>query len=135
VLDEITDLFYSLKPAYRRRAVWVMNDTTIKMLAKIKTGVASDNRYIWRENLQGPEPPTLLGRPVVSAYEMPNPTTGLAPVAFGDFSYFWIAERAGTQIQRLNERYAELGLIGVRGMRRIDSELTQAEAIKKLVMA
>lgn len=132
--DEITDLFYSLKPAYRRNGVWLMSDTTLKMLAKIKTGVASDNRYIWRENLQGGTPPTLLGRPVISTYGMPAPTSGLKPVAFGDFSYFWVAERAGTEVRRLNERYAELGLIGIKGMRRVDSELTQSEAVKALVM-
>ncbi len=133
--DELTDLFYSLKPAYRQKAVWVMSDTTIKMLAKIKTGVASDNRYLWRENLQGGTPLSLLGRPVVSCYGMPAPTTGLKPVAFGDFSYFWVAERQGTEVRRLNELYAASGLIGIKGMRRVDSELTQSEAIKTLAMA
>lgn len=133
--DELTDLFYSLKPAYRRNAVWLMSDTTIKMLAKIKTGVASDNRYLWRENLQGGTPLSLLGRPVISVYNMPDPTTGLKPVAFGDLSYFWIAERQGTLVRRLNELYAANGMVGILGMRRVDSELTQSEAIKTLTMA
>jgi HK97 family phage major capsid protein len=77
---------------------------------------------------------TILGRPVVSSSRMPAATTGLKAVAFGDFSYFWIGERDGMGVQRLNELYAASGLVGFRGMRRVDSELTQAEAVKHLIM-
>jgi len=133
--DELTDLFHSVKPAYRSRATWVMNDSTIKLLAKIKTGVASDNRYLWRESLSAGSPMTLMGRPVVACNQMPAATTGLKAVAFGDFSYFWIGQRSTMPVIRLNERYRELGLIGFAGNLRVDSELTQSEAIKHLIMA
>lgn len=133
--DELTDLFHSVKPAYRQRAVWVMNDATIKYLAKIKTGVASDNRYLWRESLAAGDPMQLFGRPVVACNQMPTIATGQKPVAFGDFSYFWIGQRSSMPLIRLNERYRELGLIGFASNLRVDSELTQAEAIKHLVQA
>ena len=36
--DELMDLFYSLKSPYRRNAVWVLNDSTIKAVRKLKDG-------------------------------------------------------------------------------------------------
>lgn len=30
--DEVIDLFYSLKSPYRKKAVWVLNDATIKAM-------------------------------------------------------------------------------------------------------
>jgi len=133
--DEMTDLFHSVKPAYRQRAVWVMNDSTIKYLAKIKTGVASDVRYLWRESLSQGDPMTLMGRPVIACNQMPAIATGVKSVAFGDFSYFWIGQRSSMPLIRLNERYRELGLIGFASNLRVDSELTQTEAVKHLIQA
>lgn len=34
--DELIDLFYSLKAPYRKNAVWVLNDSTIKVIRKLK---------------------------------------------------------------------------------------------------
>jgi HK97 family phage major capsid protein len=37
-VDEIMDLFYSLKSPYRKNAVFVMNDSTVKAIRKLKDG-------------------------------------------------------------------------------------------------
>ena len=34
--DELMDLFYSLKSPYRKNAVWILNDSTIKAIRKLK---------------------------------------------------------------------------------------------------
>lgn len=36
--DEVIDLFYSLKAPYRKNAVWVLNDATVKQIRKLKDG-------------------------------------------------------------------------------------------------
>ena len=36
--DELIDLFYSLRSPYRKKAVWVMNDSTVKAIRKLKDG-------------------------------------------------------------------------------------------------
>lgn len=133
--DEIADLYYSVKPAYRSRSVWLMNDATRKTLSKIKTGVSSDLRYLWTESVSSGQPATLFGRPVISASNMPTIATGVKAVAFGDLSYYWVADKPGIPLQRLNELYAASGLIGFRAFRRTDGELTQAEAVKHLILA
>ena len=133
--DEIQDLYFSVKPAYRSKAVWMMNDATRLYLSKIKTGVASDVRYLWQESLAGGPTPTILGRPVISASNMPTIATGNKAIAFGDFSYYYIADKPGIGFQRLNELYAATGLVGFRGFRRTDGALIQAEAVKHLKLA
>ena len=43
--DELMDLFYSLKSPYRKKAVWVLNDSTIKAVRKLKD---STGQYLWQ---------------------------------------------------------------------------------------
>ena len=59
--DELMDLFYSLKSPYRKKAVWVLNDSTIKAVRKLKD---STGQYLWQPSLMAGTPDTLLGRPV-----------------------------------------------------------------------
>lgn len=58
--DELMDLFYSLKSPYRKKAVWVLNDSTIKAVRKLKD---STGQYLWQPSLMAGTPDTLLGRP------------------------------------------------------------------------
>ena len=39
--DELLDLIYSLKAPYRKRAVFLMHDSTIKAIRKLKDGNGS----------------------------------------------------------------------------------------------
>jgi HK97 family phage major capsid protein len=130
--DELYDLYFSVKPAYRANAVWIMNDATRKTLAQIKTGVSSDKRYLWQHDLGNAIEPSIFGKPVYSDSSMPALATGTNVVAFGDFSYYYIADKPGISVQRLNELYAANGLIGFRAFQRTDGELTQAEAVKHI---
>jgi HK97 family phage major capsid protein len=40
-MDEVLDLFYSLKYALRRNAVFLMNDATVKVLRKLKDAMVN----------------------------------------------------------------------------------------------
>jgi HK97 family phage major capsid protein len=133
--DELANLFSSVKTPYRNRGVFLMNDATIQALSLIKTGVSGDLSYLWRRSLQDGTPLTLFGRPVIPTSSMPTMATGNKSVAFGDFSYFYIATRGSLPILRLNEIYRDYGLIGFIGNLRVDSELTLSEAVKYLVQA
>ena len=53
-------------------------------------------------------------------------------VAFGDFSYYWIADRQGRSFKRLNELYAATGQVGFLASQRVDGKLILPEAIKVL---
>ncbi len=129
--DELMDLFHSLKAPYRNKAVWVMNDATIKAVRKLKD---LNNQYLWQNSLTADAPHTLLGRPVYTSQYMPVPAAGAKAIAFGDFKYYWIADRQGRSFKRLNELYAQTGQIGFVGSQRVDGKLILPEAIQLLQM-
>jgi len=127
--DELIDLFHSLKTPYRKNAVWVMNDATIKAVRKLKD---NNGQYLWQSALTAGAPNTLLGRPVHTSAYMPTLGAGAKTIAFGDFKYYWIADRQGRTFKRLNELYAKNGQVGFIGSQRVDGKLTLTEAIKVL---
>lgn len=127
--DELIDLFYSLKSPYRRNAVWVLNDSTIKAVRKLKDG---NGQYLWQPSLVAGTPDTLLGRPVKTSAYMPVAAAGAKSIAFGDFGYYWIADRQGRSFKRLNELYAATGQVGFLASQRVDGKLILPEAVKVL---
>lgn len=128
--DELIDLFHSLGRPYRRNAVFLMNDTTAKLVRKLKDG---DSQYLWQPGLQAGQPDMLLGRPVITSVSMPAATTGLKSVVFGDLGYYTIADRTGMSMQRLNELYAANGQVGFRGFKRTEGKVLSSTAIKHLI--
>lgn len=85
--DEIMDLFYSLKSPYRKNATFLMNDSTVKAIRKLKDGAG---QYIWQPSMVTGTPDTILNRPVLTSAYMPEISAGNKTVVFGDFKYYWI---------------------------------------------
>ena len=127
--DELIDLFYSLKSPYRRKAVWVMNDSTVKAIRKLKD---NQGQYLWQPSLTAGTPDTILNRPVYTSSYVPAIAAGAKTIAFGDFSYYWIADRQGRSFKRLNELFATTGQVGFMATQRVDGKLILSEAIKVL---
>ena len=127
--DELIDLFYSLKAPYRKNAVWLLNDATVKQIRKLKD---STGQYLWQPSLVAGTPDTILGRPVKTSAFMPTAAAGAKTIAFGDFKYYWIADRQGRTFKKLSELYAANGQVGFMGTQRVDGKLILPEAIKVL---
>jgi len=131
-MDEVIDLFYSLKAPYRRKAVFIMNDATVKAIRKLKDG---QGQYLWQPAVTAGQPDTLLNRPVLTSGYMPAIATGKKTILFGDLGYYWVADRTGRVFKRLDELYAVNGQVGFRAYERVDGKLILAEAVKTLVQA
>lgn len=127
--DELIDLFYSLKSPYRKNAVWLLNDSTVKAVRKLKD---NQGQYLWQPSLTAGTPDMILGRPVRTSTYMPVVAAGEKSVAFGDFGYYWIADRQGRSFKRLNELYAATGQVGFLASQRVDGKLILPEAVKVL---
>ena len=125
--DEIFDLFYSLKAPYRRSAVFVMNDATVKALRKLKD---NNGQYLWQPSLTAGAPDTLLNRPVYTSAFMPVLEAGAKSILFGDLSYYWVADRQGRSFRRLGELFAPTGQVGFLATQRVDGKLILPEAVK-----
>jgi len=128
-VDEIMDLFYSLKSPYRKNAIFVMNDATVKAIRKLKDG---NGQYLWQPSISAGQPDTILNRPVKTSAYVPTIAAGAKSIAFGDFGYYWVADRQGRSFQRLNELFAATGQVGFKASQRVDGKLILAEAIKVL---
>ena len=129
--DELIDLVYSLKAPYRKRAIFLFNDQTIKSIRKLKDG---NGQFLWQPGLQQGQPNTLLGYSYETSTHMPLIGAGAKPILFGDLSSYWIADREGRSIKRLNELYATTGQVGFRVTQRLDGRLVQQEGMKCLTM-
>jgi len=63
---------------------------------------------------------------------MPLPAAGNKAILYGDYNYYWLADREGRSLQRLNELYAANGQIGFKVTQRVDGRLILTEAVKCL---
>ena len=129
--DDVLELFYSLRSPYRKKAVWVLNDSTVKALRKLKD---STGNYIWNPSVQAGVPDTILNRPYYTSSYVPEIKAGAKCLAFGDFSYYWIGDRQGRSFKRLNEVFAMNGQVGFLASQRVDGRLILTEAVKTLGM-
>lgn len=129
--DELIDLFYSLKEPYRKNAVFLMNDSTVKAVRKLKD---QNGQYIWQPSVQLGAPDMILNRPVYTSQYLPTLSAGNKIALFGDFSYYWIADRQGRTFKRLNELYAVNGQVGFLGSQRVDAKTILPEALTTLKM-
>ena len=129
--DELLDLMYAVNQKYRSRSAWLMNDSTVLKLRKLK---GSDGQYLWQPSIQDGQPDRLLSRPLYTSDTMPEAAAGNAAVLFGDFKRYRILDRKGLYFQRLNEIAATSGQVGFLAYRRYDAALLNSDAVKKLVM-
>lgn len=129
--DELVDLYHAVGPQYRRDAEWMMADSTVKAIRKIKL---STGEYIWAPGLQAGEPDTLLGKRLHDDPDVAAIGAAAKSVLFGDFSAYWVRDAGGFVLRRLDERYAEQLLVGFLAYTRTDGNLIdQTGAIKHLV--
>ena len=129
--DELISLVYSLKSPYRRNAKFLMNDATIGAVRKLKDG---NGVYLWQPSLQAGEPDKLLGYELYTSPYVPQMAAGAFSAAFGDFRNYWIADRSGRTVQRLNELYSANGQVGFVATERVDGKVILPEGIRLLKM-
>lgn len=130
-VDEVISLVYALKSPYRKNAKFLMNDATVSLLRKLKDG---NGAYLWKPSVQAGQPDKLLGYDIFTSPYAPTVEAGALTIAFGDFQNYWIGDRSGRTVQRLNELYATNGQIGYVATERVDGKVILPEGIQLLRM-
>ncbi len=125
--DELISLIYAVDAKYRQNGSFVMKDSTVSLLRKLKDG---QGQYLWQPSLVAGQPDRLYGYPIYTSSKMEEATAGKKSVLFGDFKKFRILDRRGLYFQRLNEIAATTGQVGFLAFRRYDSKLLVSDAIK-----
>ena len=124
--DDLISLYFSVEAEYRSKGTWLMNDETAMTLRKLKD---ENGNYLWNHNSD-----TILGKPVVISEFMPCAGSGKKPVAFGDFSYYWVIDRRPVTMRPIVERFAINDQIGYIAYEFLDGKLVRQQAIKVLMV-
>lgn len=131
--DGLIEALYSLKTQYQNRATWLFHRDAVKQIRKLKTG---DGQYLWAPGLSAGQPDQILNRPFIQSEFAPNTfTTGQYVGIVGDFSFYWIADKATTSIQRLVELYAASNQTGFLFRHRCDGMPVLEEAFARVKLA
>ena len=124
--DDVISLYFSVDKEYRRNGIWLMNDKTALVLRKLKD---NDGNYLWNQAND-----TILGKQVIISEYMPDIETGTKPIAFGDFSYYWIVGRKPVTVRTLLEKFVLYDQIGYLAFEFLDGKIVRNEAIKVIQM-
>jgi len=129
--DEVISLIYALKAPYRKNAKFLMNDSTVAALRKLKDG---NGQYLWQPSIMAGQPDKLLGYDIYTSPYVPVMAAGAYAIAYGDFMNYWIADRTGRTVQRLNELYSTNGQVGFVATERVDGKIILPEGVQILKM-
>ncbi len=129
---DLLKLKHSVDPAYRAgNTRWVFNDNTLLGFKELKDG---NGRPLWLPDVSGVAPATIDGDQYQIDQGMPDVAAGKKAVLYGDFSYFQIRRVKGMALRRLDEKYAEAGLVGFLMFHRFDALLEDTAAVKALTL-
>lgn len=128
--DDLIRLVYSLPRPYRKNACWLMHDTALERIRKLKD---LNLNYLWTPSVIEGEPDKLLGHPIYTSQFFPvAEKSGDTFCSFGDFSRFYIADRGVRTFRALHELFAMEDVSAFLMIERVDAKLIDENAIKLL---
>lgn len=133
--DGLLGAKYGLKQQYRGRnsVRWCFHRDVVREIAKLKD---NDGRYLWMPGLVAGQPDRLLN---IAIDESEYAPAAMVPGAYvgilADWSFYWIAELHGLEVQRLNELYAKTSQIGFIGRGYWDGQPVMPEAFARVTLA
>lgn len=125
--DVLIELVYSVIPQYRSRASFLGHDATVKEIRKLKD---TTGQYLWQPSLQVGQPDSVLGYPIYSDPNMDQFGESKKPLAFGDFSAYYIRDVTPLRFERSDEYAFGNDLVSFRVLFRTDGVLVDPNAIK-----
>lgn len=130
--DDVIDLFYGRKAAYRRRGNWMASTTG---LAKVRKLQDSTGQKIWQPSLIPGQPETVLGRPIFENPDMAAVASASKSLLFGD-THRYVVRRVGTARVELSRDYKfNSDQLAIKVVERLDGDLRDANAVAYLVSA
>jgi HK97 family phage major capsid protein len=124
--DVLINALYGLKAQYRANATWFMNRATMTAVRKLKD---TDGAYLWSPGIAAGQPASLLGYPVASFEDMPDPASNSLSVAVGDMrEAYQIVDRLG--IRTLRDPYSSKPYVEFYTTKRVGGDVVNFEALK-----
>jgi HK97 family phage major capsid protein len=131
VPDDLKKLQYVILSRFANVGSYLASDTATQAIALLKD---STSNYLWQPSNQAGQPDRLFGRAFYRVSGLPAP--GSAPsVLFGDIrSGYLIGDRQRITVQRLDERYADQGLVGFLFKERVGGDVIRPAAFAKYLV-
>lgn len=128
IYDDLVDLEHSVDSAYRATSAYLMNDSMLKVIRKLKD---TQGRPLWVPIPAPGFPATINGFTYHLDNSMPTPAASAKSIAFGDFKAGYIIRQVlDVQMLRLVERYAEYLQVGFLSFARLDGMIDDSAAIR-----
>lgn len=134
-LEGLKEVFWTLKPAYRMRASWLVGTGFLKRVDKLRDG---EGRYIWQPSVVPGQPDRLLNRPYYESWIMDENTTWTSANyigILGDFSYYHIVDALTMRMLKLVELYAATNQIAWQLRKEMDGAPMLEEAFVRVKLA
>jgi len=131
--NDMLKLKYALPAQYRKNGTFLMNSQTELAIRLLKSTV--DGQYLWQPSLQVGTPNNFDGHPIANQDDMNYPADTLLKnvIVFGDFKAgYRVLDRGGMSILRLDELYAEAGLVGFIAYFRVGGGVVVTDAFRAL---
>jgi HK97 family phage major capsid protein len=137
IVEDILGAIYAVAPQYRKNGSFLMNSKTELALRKLRaTYTGGSGEFLWQPSVQAGKPDLLCGYGVFNQDDMNYPADSVADkncVVFGDFKAgYRVYDRMGMTFQRLDELYAEAGLVGFIGSFRVGGGVVRPLAFSSL---
>lgn len=114
IYDDLVDLQHSVNRAYRRSGRFMMADTSLRVIRKLKD---TQGRPIfvpgYEQGNPAGEPDRLLGSPITINDDVPAMAASAKSILFGDFNYYLIRDCLDIVLLRFTDSaYAKKGQVG-----------------------
>jgi HK97 family phage major capsid protein len=134
--DDLKKLQYRIPSRFRRNGAYFASDDASEAIALLKD---ANSNYLWQPSVRAGEPDTLFGKRFFNLEGLPSMGASAAAVdpsvLFGDPNLgYVIADRKRITVQRLDERYAELGLVAFLFHMRVGGDVMRPAAFAKYLL-
>jgi HK97 family phage major capsid protein len=134
--DEVKKLQYLVTSRFANNGSYLASDDATQAIALLKD---TTNQYLWQPSNQAGQPDRLFGRPFYRVSGLPSLAAGAGAsdpaVLFGDInSGYLIADRQQITVQRLDERYADVGLVGFLFRQRVGGDVIRPLAFARYML-
>lgn len=134
--DSLKSMPYLITSRFANNGSYLASDDATQAIALLKD---STSNYLWQPSNQAGQPDRLFGYPFYRLSGLPAMSTGAGwsdpSVLFGDLrSGYMIADRQQITVQRLDERYADVGLVGFLFRQRVGGDVIRPGAFAKYLL-
>lgn len=123
IYDDLVDLEHSVDPAYRPNAKFMMHDSSLKIIKKLKD---TTGRPLWLPGLSEKSPDSILGYQYAINQDVAVMAANAKSILFGEIKKYKIRRIKGVTLLRLSERFAEKLQVAFFGYTRLDGRLLDA---------